>query len=118
MDGRRRWSLAEKLAMVAEVRANPVSAVARQHNIAASLLFRWRRELGSKGAASSKPVEPSFVRVALPAPASSHDAVSGAPPGAGDGIIEIGLAGNRRVIVGKNVDGAALKQVIDVLEGR
>ena len=118
MEGRRRWSRAEKLAIVAEVGATSVSAVARKHNIAASLLFRWRRELGSEATASSKPTEPSFARVALSAPPANHGAVSVAAAGAGDGTIEIVLDGNRRVIVGKKVDVVALKQVIEVLEGR
>lgn len=116
MEGRRRWSRAEKLAIVAEIGESPVSAIARKHNIASSLLFRWRRELGSEAAATLKPAEPGFVRVALPAPAS-HGSTSTASV-AGDGSIEIVLVGGRRVIVGKDVDVIALKRVIEALEGR
>ena len=43
--------------MVAEIGGNSVSAVARKHNIAPSLLFRWKRELGSSGPASPGPTE-------------------------------------------------------------
>jgi hypothetical protein len=43
---RRRWTLAEKAAVVAEIAGSSVSAVARKHGIASSLVFRWRRELG------------------------------------------------------------------------
>jgi transposase len=117
MEGRRRWSRVERLAIVAEIGAGPVSAVARKHNVASSLLFRWRREFGGEASATSKPVEPSFVRVALPAPAS-HGSVSTAPSVVGDGSIEIVLAGGRRVIVGKDVDVTALKRVIEALESR
>jgi len=104
--------------MIAEARSHSVSVVARKHNIAPSLLFRWRRELESETAASPKRAEPGFVRVALPAPIASPEFLSGAANGERDSVIEIVLAGNRRVIVGKTVDGAALKHVIDILEGR
>ena len=113
MEGRRRWSRAEKLAMVAEIGSGSVSAVARKHNIASSLLFRWRRELGSavSSAASLQPAEGSFIPVALPAPTTYPDSAS-----VHDSTIEIVLAGNRRVIVGRDFDATALKRVIAALE--
>lgn len=45
---RRRWSRAQKLAILAEVDApgGSVSEVARRHGLHTSLLFRWRRNLG------------------------------------------------------------------------
>ena len=115
-EARRRWSRAEKAAMVSQIVGSTVSAVARQHHVAPSLLFRWKREFGET--ASPKPVEPAFVRVALPAPVMSEDAGAMPATWADDGAIEIVLAGKRRVIVGKNADAATLRRVIAVLEER
>ena len=117
-DARRRWSRTEKLAMVGETSANTVSAVARKHNIAPSLLFRWKRELGSSGAASSGSTEQPFVRVALQAPVVASESASVSTGRTRDDAIEIVLSGNRRVIVGKSVDAIALKRVLSILEDR
>ena len=109
-DARRRWTRAEKQAIVAEcgVDRASVSAVARKHNIATSLLFRWRRELGPARTAAE--VKPAFVPVALPAPVGSA---------VGDGgVIEIELSGGRRMRVAGAVDVVALRRVIEVLDGR
>ena len=114
MEGRRRWSRAEKLAIVAEIGDGRLSPVARKHNISPSLLFRWRRDLGAgvREGASSKS---GFVPLALPAAASAE---SSSPIGSLSGGIEIVLANNRRVIVGKDFDSVALKRVIEALETR
>jgi len=115
-EARRRWSRAEKAAMVSQIVGSTVSAVARRHHIAPSLLFRWKREFG--GRTPPKPGESAFVRVALPAPVMSEDAGMMLAAGADDGTIEIVLTGDRRVIVGKNADMATLRRVIAVLEER
>lgn len=117
-DVRRRWSRAEKLAMVGEIGANSVSAIARKHNIASSLLFRWKRELGSSGAPSSGSTEQPFVRVALPAPVVAPECTPVSSDRTRDCAIEIVLSDNRRVIVGKSVDASALKRVLSILEDR
>jgi transposase-like protein len=70
-DTRRRWSTEEKRATVEEAaqESRSVSRVARHHGISPSLLFRWRREL-SEGKQTLVPgSEPTFILVALPAPA-------------------------------------------------
>jgi len=113
-EARRRWSRDEKLAIVARIAGSTVSAVARRHNIAPSLLFRWKRELG--GTAAAKPDVPEFVRIALPAPIAGGTGLS--LGSANDGAIEIVLSGGNRVIVGKHADMAALRQVVAILEGR
>ncbi len=117
-DARRRWSRTEKLAIVGQIGANSVSAVARKHNIAPSLLFRWKRELGGGVPSSSAAAEQPFVRVALPAPVLVSESASGSADRTRDGAIEIVLSGNRRVIVGKSVDAIALKRVLSLLEDR
>ena len=113
-DVRRRWSVEEKLALVAETKSAPVSRVARQHGIASGLLFRWRRQFAGKAASVS--VEPAFVRIALPAPAKRGAAAS-SPKGADHGgMIEIELLGGRRLRVDASVDVKALRRVIEALE--
>jgi transposase len=91
-----------------------VSEVARRHGLSPSLLFRWRRELG-KSKKRATP-EPAFVRLALAAPASANKPATA--PSCSPDTIEIVLAGGRRIIVGKDVDAAALLRIVDVLERR
>ena len=115
-DARRRWPLEEKLAMVAETRTRPVSRVARKHGVAPGLLFRWRKTLGDRAAASPpRAPETGFVPIALPAPLSAPESDTGHSR---DTTIEIVLAGGQRLIVGKDVDAAALGRILDVLERR
>lgn len=112
-DVRRRWSRAEKEAIVAELddKAASVSAIARKHGLAPSLLFRWRRQFAKVTA------PPPFVPIALPAP--SKDASPGpAEVAHAGGMIEIELLGGRRIRVDGSVDITTLRRVIDVLERR
>lgn len=120
---RRSWSREQKRAIVGEVGVGDatLSDVARRHGIHTSLLFRWRRALGS-------PLEPppldaradalgstralSFVPVMLAAPTTPEPSVAGKP-----GIIEIAIAGGRTVRVGPDVDASALVRIIAALEG-
>jgi transposase len=111
---RRKWTLAEKTSVVSEIAGSSVSAVARKHGIAASLLFRWRRELGLGSEKAKRDAGTAFVAVALPAPAAAPVAV--AVPGGG--LIEIELAHGRKLRVDASVDVNALKRVIAVLDGR
>jgi len=120
---RRRWSRVQKRAIVAEIDVDgaSLSEVARRHGIHASLLFRWRKELGSVFAAPSGSAEPTaglatprFLPVMLPAPAVQAPTQESANTGA----IEIVLGGGRRVRVGADVDTEALTRIIDALERR
>lgn len=116
-EARRRWSRREKLAIVGEIVGSTVSAVARRHNIAPSLLFRWKRELG--GTATTRPETPAFVRVGLPAPVAEGGHGVGVSSHLPDNdAIEIVLDGGRRLIVGKDADMAVLERILDVLERR
>ena len=111
---RRKWSVAEKAAVVAETAASSVSSVARRHGIASSVVFRWRRELGAGGRQAKRKAGTAFVPVALPAPVTTP--VSAALPGGG--LIEIELSGGPLVRVDGSVDVNALRRVIAVLDGR
>ena len=94
-----------------------VSAVARRHGIAPSLLFRWRRDF----AEAARVVIPAFIPLALPAPAEATDRDRCrrlcATAESRCGFIEIDLAGGRRLRVDGTVDTGVLKRVIDALEG-
>jgi transposase len=113
---RRRWSEVERRTILAEADQDgiTVSAVARRHGLSPSLLFRWRREF--KQSKKREAREPAFVPLALPAPSTTAPATaSSCSPG---DKIEIILDGGRRIIVGKDVDAAALRRIVEVLEGR
>ena len=124
---RRRWSEAQKRQIVAETHEPGVSVpmVAQRYNLNANQIFRWRRLFReAERAAGTGRYVPVVVR-AVPEdpeagagalrPPSEDVAVEGAPA---TGRIEIVLAGERRVIVDRSVDGAALARVIAVLERR
>ena len=126
---RRSWSNEQKRAMVAEIGVGDatLSQVARRHGIHTSLLFRWRRDLGTPLAAVTRempraqsvtpPAAPSprpalsFVPVTLPPPSPPP-----APKSPKTGGIEIVIAGGRTVRVGTDVDTDVLVAIIDALE--
>ena len=120
---RRRWSRAEKRAVVGEASAPGVnvSEIARRHGIKPSLLFRWKNQVANATEGSVEPANcasdrsPSFVPLALPAPALPPSAGSDPQPHR-DNTIEIELRSGRRVRVGGLVDLAALMRIIDLLE--
>ena len=101
--------------IVAETMTIPVTRVARKHGISSGLLFRWRKTLGKRTPAARAAEEHGFVPIALPPPAMREDPIDGRKR---EGAIEIVLSGGRRVFVGKDVDAAALKRVIEVVEPR
>ena len=109
---RRLWGRAEKQSIVGEtlVPGANVSAVARRHGVAQSLLYRWRKDAtGSAGPAST------FVPVAIAAPAPL--VVAPSQP-ACIGSIEVVLANGRLLRIGADVDTVALVRIIAALEAR
>jgi len=110
---RRKWTAAERKQIVAETEASSVSSIARKHGVATSLVFRWRREAGIGGKKNVRKPATAFVPVALPA--LTHAAPVA---GADRGLIEIELAGGRRIRVTGPVETEVLRRVIAVLEGR
>lgn len=110
----RRRSFEEKLRIVEESFCGDrqVTATAHLHGVSRSLLFKWRRayragELGRSGASS-----PGLV------PAVMKNEIASASPSSQGGQMEIVTSVGGRVIVGSDVDAAALLRVISVLEGR
>ena len=123
---RRRWSEAQKRQIVAETHEPGVSVpmVAQRYNLNANQIFRWRRLFRESERAG---VAGRFVPVVVEAaPGREPAAATMSPPSEGvvaegqpaTGRMEIVLSGDRRVIVDRTVDGAALSRVIAVLEGR
>ena len=120
VETRRRWSDEERRQAVNETMTAPVSSVARKHGIAKSLLFRWRKEAGvSSKRGSARKTASSFVAVAQPAPPLMAATPEPSLLQVQDqGVIEIVLAGGRRLRVSGPVDTENLKRVIAVLDGR
>lgn len=113
MGRRRRWTQAEKQRIVEESfqGERQVSATARRHDIPPSLLFSWRKKLC--GAGCDGEVPSGFARVlVVPETASAKTGAAIA------GRMEVVTAGGQRVIVGADVDAAALARVVAALEAR
>jgi transposase len=122
---RRRWSSDEKMRIVAETLepGTKVTAVARRNQVAASLVFAWRRQART-GQLGVEP-EPTLVPVRITT-APGHASGSAArgpkrsvpPASRRNGLIEIDLGGGRRVRVDAQFDAEALSRVLDLLERR
>jgi transposase-like protein len=109
---RRRWSAAEKQRIVAETfePGASVSIVARRHDLNANMLFTWRRE-AKQTAVRMIEAPASFAAIEIagePSSAASAACVTA-------GRMEVAFPGGERVIVGADVDAAALARVIKVL---
>jgi transposase-like protein len=113
---RRRFSEAEKLAIVLETEqpGTTVSQVARAHRIVTSVLFRWRAELGF---GKSQPANLAAVRIANAQHGGAHDAgpevvalqeMLPIPPGA----IAIELADGRRVFAPAGSNPEAVRRYV------
>jgi transposase len=105
---RRRWSLEEKARIVAESLdpATTASAVARRYGLHASQLFVWRQQLQRSASPAAASGGPAFVPVLL-----AEDSPVPAEP---VGRMEIAL-GSVVVRVGADVDGPALRRVLEVV---
>ncbi len=62
-EGRRRWSEEDKLAIVSELFASgePVSQVARRHDLNPSMLFSWRKQYRDAVNPSALSTTPAFA---------------------------------------------------------
>ena len=115
---RRRWNAAEKLRIVGETQEPGacIRAVAARHDVYPSLLHYWRRQVreGRLGAGET----PRFVPVRLTEPpASAPDAPAAANQPLAAGAIEIVFPDGCRLMVGNDVNLAALRCVVTALRG-
>lgn len=109
----RRRSLEEKLRIVEESFCGDrqVTATAYRHGISRSVLFKWRRAYRA-GELSRSGASPGLV------PAVMKEDVASVSPSSQGGQMEIVTLMGGRVIVGSDVDAAALLRVLGVLESR
>ena len=120
VERRRQWSDDEKARIIEEtlVPGARVTEVARRNTVSASLVFGWRR-LARDGLLGR--VGPVLVPVEIVAPILALVAPT-APdvprPRRSAGLIEIELWQGRRLRVGPDVDGDALRRVLDALDRR
>jgi transposase len=118
-EGRRRWSVAEKLRIVAETHepGATVGAVAARHDVYPSLLRTWRRHVRD-GHLVAAPAQ-HFVPVCLTDPPLLAPAQ--APPTVNNPLatdtIEIVLPDGSHVRVGSGVNLNALRRVVTALRG-
>ena len=124
VERRRRWSYEEKVRLVEEtlLPGVTVSEVARRRGVAKSLLFAWRRQ-AREGRLGGPEAAPLLVPVRIAATEAAVPPVNPVPtpparPRRPAGLIEIELGNGRQVRVGRDVDGEALRRVLDVLERR
>jgi len=113
--GRRRsWWADEKRRMVAESLAAgaSVSKVAQRYGVNANLLFTWRRRQ-ARDAAAGGGLGPLRLLPVTVADEGMPAAPIGLPAAAGR--MEIALVGGERIVVGADVDAAALARVLNVL---
>ncbi len=112
---RRLWPDEEKRRIVAETFAPgaSVSIVARRHDLNANMLFTWRRQIGT---AALLPAGEAVTFV--PAAITAEAAPAVWPASSVAGRMEIVLAGGDRVIVGTDIDPAALTRVVKILSRR
>jgi len=114
VSGRRRWSDAEKLEILAEAFRPGVRVcdVIAHREVSSSLIYTWRKQLREGQLAGAVPSLPVFaeVRVAEPV-APTPQAV----PCPSSGLIQIDLPDGVRVSVDAGVDADALARVLSVL---
>ncbi len=114
----KRWPKELKREIVAAtyLPGSSVSIVARQYDVNANQVFRWRR-LAEKSGSTSSSSSSSSGLIPVTITPEPEDKAPPAQPAHSD-IIEIEVGGDCRVRVGSSFDGRALKRVLDVLRKR
>ena len=123
VERRRRWSLEEKLRIVAETEQQPgsgIAEVARRYEISLGLLWNWRSQV-RRGVLRPDP-PPMFLPVhTIGEPANGNETKRVASPAAAGaeqvsgGKIEITLPDGTSVKVGHDVGLVTLRRVMTVL---
>ena len=123
VERRRRWSLEEKLRIVAETEqpGSGIAEIARRHEISRGLLWNWRSQV-RRGALKPE-LQPVFLPVrTISEPSNGNgvvhvepSAASGPDPVAPGGRIEITLPDGTSIKVGHDVGLATLRRVVSAL---
>jgi len=122
VSGRRKWTVAQKLAMLRDAfgAGGSVRGAIERHEISSGLLYTWRRHaMSGELTGAVAPALPYFaeVRVEEAVPLAIAPPVSPVAPGAEQAIGRIGieLPSGIRLSVDAAVDAAALARVLSVL---
>jgi transposase len=128
---RRQWSLEQKQEIVAEsLRPDTTpTKVARKYAVSSGLLYTWRQQLLHAPVEQLMQSTASFAQVEItPAPpeptlpncvaAASVGTMAATVPVRSEGLIEILLPHGVTLRVDAQVDGLALRRVLNVLESR
>jgi len=112
----KRWPKALKREIVAAtyLPGASVSVVARQYDVNANQVFRWRRLAEKSG---SPPPSSSYSSIGLVPVRIKPEPDEKPAPAVADSI-EIEVGGDCRVRIGSSFDGRALKRVLDVVRKR
>jgi transposase len=124
---RRRWSVEEKLRIVAETKEPGVrvTEVAARHGVYPGLLFTWRRQVREGVLVAASPAAFMPVRMLEPASRPRTDrasvsddarAASAEPPRPAE-LIEITLSNGCQLRLDQHVDPRALRRIVNVLRG-
>ncbi|MEJ0072204.1 MAG: transposase [Pseudomonadota bacterium] len=132
VERRRKWTAAEKAALLAEVEAEggKVAAVARRHRMSESLLYNWRAAWKAAEAAAHARESLSFVPIGMldrvqdeaaapPCADPEPHAVTSMSRGsdARAGMIEIELPTGARLRVDGEVNEKSLRRVLQAMKG-
>ena len=114
----KRWPAALKREIVAAtyLPGSSVSIVARQYDVNANQVFRWRRLAEKSGSPTPGSSSGGLVPVTITSDPEREGATRPAP--AHSDTIEIEVGVDCRIRVGSSFDGRALKRVLDVLRKR
>jgi transposase len=125
---RRRWSIDEKLRIVAETEeaGARVTEVAARHSVYPGLLFTWRRQV--RDGVLAAPPTATFMPVRMLATETAADPEVGYPahgerntavaaPRLRDETIEITLANGCQLRVDHQIDVRVLRRIVGVLRG-
>ena len=114
----KRWPAALKREIVAAtyLPGSSVSIVARQYDVNANQVFRWRRLAEKSGSPTTRSSSGGLVPVTIISEPEREGATRPTP--AHSDTIEIEVGGDYRIRVGSSFDGRALKRVLDVLRKR
>lgn len=115
----RYWSAADAEVVLRAQQASGLSEVefSRRHGLRGRRLERWRRRLGD-GAQTTAWTTPATLDFLPVRALASPPMADGAEERHGRGVMEVILRGGRRVLVGAEVDPAAVARLAAALEGQ
>jgi len=114
----KRWPAALKREIVAAtyLPGSSVSIVARQYDVNANQVFRWRRLAEKSGSTTPGSKSSGLVPVTITTEPEREGATR--PASAHSDSIEIEVSGDCRIRVGSGFDARTLRRVLDLLRRR